>query len=43
MILGDSPTGHGFVVRDLVLIELLGHALPSSLRERAKGGWGGGG
>ena len=22
MILGDNPTGHGFVLRDLVLIEL---------------------
>ena len=28
MILGDNPTGHGFVVRDLVLIELSGHAPP---------------
>ena len=34
MILGDNPTGHGFVVRDLVLIELSGHAPPSSLGER---------
>ena len=38
MILGDNPTGHGFVVRDLVLIELSGHASPSSLGERGKGG-----
>ena len=38
MILGDNPTGHGFVVRDLVLIELSGHAPPSSLGERGKGG-----
>ena len=22
MILGDNPTGHGFLLRDLVLIEL---------------------
>ena len=29
MILGDNPTGHGFVLRDLVLIELSGHAPPS--------------
>ena len=26
MILGDNPAGHGFVLRDLVLIEVLGHA-----------------
>ena len=26
MILGDNPVGHGFVFRDLVLIELSGHA-----------------
>ena len=37
MILGDNPTGHGFVVRDLVLIELSGHAPPSSLGERERG------
>ena len=37
MILGDNPTGHGFVVRDLVLIELSGHASPSSLGERGRG------
>ena len=24
MILGDNPAGHGFVIRDLVLIELSG-------------------
>ena len=35
MILGDNPTGHGFVVRDLVLIELSGHAPPLQL---GKGG-----
>ena len=29
MILGDNPTGHGFVLRDLVLMELSGHAPPS--------------
>ena len=34
MILGDNPAGHGFVLRDLVLIELSGHAPPSSLGER---------
>ena len=28
MILGDNPAGHGFVLRDLVLIELSGHAPP---------------
>ena len=28
MILGDNSTGHGFVVRDLVLIELSGYAPP---------------
>ena len=38
MLLGDNPTGHSFVLRDLVLIELSGHALPSSLGERGKGG-----
>ena len=38
MILGDNPTGHGFVLRDLVLIELSGHATPSSLGERGKEG-----
>ena len=37
MILGDNPTGHGSVVRDLVLIELSGHASPSKLVERGKG------
>ena len=37
MILGDNPTGHGFVVRDLVLIELSGHAPSSSLGEKGKG------
>ena len=26
MILGDIPDGHGFVLRDLVLIELSGYA-----------------
>ena len=31
MILGDNLTGHGFVVRDLVLIELSGHATPLQL------------
>ena len=31
MILGDNPAGHGFVLRDLVLIELSGYAPPSSL------------
>ena len=41
MILGGNPTGHGFVLRDLVLIELSGHALPSSLGERGKRGGGG--
>ena len=35
MILGDNPAGHGFLLRDLVLIELSGHAPPpSSLGER---------
>ena len=38
MILGDNPTGHGFVVRDLVLIELSGHAPSSSLGVRGRGG-----
>ena len=39
MILGDNPTGHGFVVRHLVLIELSGHATPlSNLGEKGKGG-----
>ena len=40
MILGDNPNGHGFVLRDLVLTELSGHAHPSSLGEREKGGGG---
>ena len=31
IILEDNPAGHGFVLRDLVLIELSGHAPPSSL------------
>ena len=34
MILGDNPARHGFVLRDLVLIELSGHGmhlLPSSM------------
>ena len=38
IILGDNPAGHGFVLRDLVLIELSGHAPPSSLGERGKEG-----
>ena len=33
MILEDNPAAHGFVLRDLVLIELSGHAYPSSLGE----------
>ena len=41
MILGGNPTGHGFVLRDLVLIELSGHALPHPAWGR--GGRGGGG
>ena len=28
MIVGDNTAGHGFVLRDLVLIELSGHAPP---------------
>ena len=38
MILGDNPAGHGFVSRDLVLIELSGYVPPppSSLREGLK-------
>ena len=40
MVLGDNPTGHGSVVRDLVLIELSGHVSPSKLMERGKGGGG---
>ena len=37
MILGDNPARHGFVLRDLVLIELSGHGmhlLPSSMGKR---------
>ena len=37
MILGNNPAGQGFGLRDLVLIELSGHAPPpppSSLGER---------
>ena len=37
MILGDNPAGHGFVLRDLVLIELSGHGMhppPSTLGKR---------
>ena len=37
MMLGDNPTGHGCVVRGLVLIELSGHVPHSSLGERGKG------
>ena len=29
MIVGDNTAGHGFVLRDLVLIELSGHAPPT--------------
>ena len=33
-ILGNNPAGHSFVLRDLVLIELSGHAPPpTSLEE----------
>ena len=38
MILGDNPTGHGFVIRDLVLIELSGHAPPLQLGREGEGG-----
>ena len=38
MILGDNPTGHGFVVRDLVSIELSGHAPPLHLGGEGEGG-----
>ena len=38
MILRDNPTGHGFVLRDLVLIELSGHA---TLQRGGEGGGGG--
>ena len=38
MILGDNPTGHGFVVRDLVLIELSGHASPPAWGRGEGGG-----
>ena len=41
MILGDNPTGHGFVVRDLVLIELSGHAPPPAWGRGVKAGGGG--
>ena len=37
MILGDNFAGHGFVLRDLVLIELSGHATPSPAWERGGG------
>ena len=33
MILKDNPAAHAFVLRNLVLIELSGHASPSSLGE----------
>ena len=33
MILGDNPAGHSFVSRDLVLTELLEHAIPLRLGE----------
>ena len=36
MILGDNLTGRSFVLRDLDLIELSGHAPHSSLGERGK-------
>ena len=36
MILGDNPTGHSFVLRDLVLIELSGHAPPLAWRGGSK-------
>ena len=39
MILGDNPAGHCFVLRDLVLIELSGHAPPSSLGGYTFGEW----
>ena len=34
MILGDNPAGQGFVLRDLVLIELSGHAPPPAWARR---------
>ena len=37
MILGDNPTGHGFVLRDLVSIELSGHAPPFQLAVEREG------
>ena len=41
MILGNNPTGHAFVVKDLVFIELSGHApRPTWGRGRRRWGWG---
>ena len=40
MILGDNPTGHGFVLRDLILIELSGMHSPLQLGGEGKGGGG---
>ena len=36
MMLGDNPTGHGFVLRDLVLIEL-SECTPVQLRREGEG------
>ena len=38
MILGDNPTGHDFVLRDLNLIELSGHAPPPAWGRGGRGG-----
>ena len=37
MILGDNPTGHAFLVKDLVLIELSAHAPPPLLQLGGEG------
>ena len=36
-ILGNNPAGHSFVLRDLVLIELSGHAPPPTSLEEWRG------
>ena len=40
MILGDNPAGNGFILMDLILVELSGHAPPPAW---GMGGEGGGG
>ena len=38
MILGDNPAGNGFILMDLILVELSGHAPPPAWGMGGEGG-----